>query len=260
MQIIPILQKQIQLELSGQKSKQKKEKVNVDEVLIDYKGAKKAAIKYFLPKVRTAIAAREKSKSLCIKIQQKIKLGYCHLANRLVEEGLLEENEQIFFLTHQEIGQLIATKNKELVSLAKERKSQFAAINQLDFEDVSYGHPMPIATNNNKTNSILSGTVVSQGRVTGRVKVIRNLAEADQLEKGDIMVCRYTDIGWTPYFALIGGLITEIGSPLSHGAVVAREYGIPAVVNVKGAMEFLADYPMITIDSTKEESISVIKD
>jgi pyruvate,water dikinase len=62
------------------------------------------------------------------------------------------------------------------------------------------------------------------------------------------MVVSFTDIGWTPYFSLIAGLITEIGSPLSHGAVVAREYGIPAVVSAKGARSFIKTGDMVSLD------------
>jgi rifampicin phosphotransferase len=78
------------------------------------------------------------------------------------------------------------------------------------------------------------------------------MEEADKLEKGDIMVCQYTDIGWSPYFAIIGGIITEIGSPLSHGAVVAREYGIPAIVNMHGAMDKFKDNDEVEINTDLE--------
>ena len=82
------------------------------------------------------------------------------------------------------------------------------------------------------------------------------MEEADKLEKGDIMVCQYTDIGWSPYFAIIGGIITEIGSPLSHGAVVAREYGIPAIVNMQGAMEHFKDGEEVLMDTSSDNLIS----
>jgi pyruvate,water dikinase len=85
--------------------------------------------------------------------------------------------------------------------------------------------------------------------VKGKVRIIHSLEEADQLQEGEIMVASFTDIGWTPYFSIISGLITEIGSPLSHGAVVAREYGIPAVVGVKGARNILKDGEEILLDA-----------
>ena len=79
----------------------------------------------------------------------------------------------------------------------------------------------------------------------------RREEDAEQLLEGEIMVASFTDIGWTPYFSIISGLITEIGSPLSHGAVVAREYGIPAVVAAKGAKKFLKTGDRVKLDGER---------
>ncbi len=89
---------------------------------------------------------------------------------------------------------------------------------------------------------------MSAGSVEARIRIVEKLEDADSLEKGEIMVCQYTDVGWTPYFSLASGLVTEIGSPLSHGAVVAREYGIPAVVNAKGALGFFENGELVLLD------------
>jgi pyruvate,water dikinase len=77
------------------------------------------------------------------------------------------------------------------------------------------------------------------------------MKEARKLQEGEIMVSRYTDIGWTPFYSIISGLITEIGSPLSHGAVVAREYNLPAVVSVKGALNSLKDGQEVRLDAIR---------
>ena len=82
-------------------------------------------------------------------------------------------------------------------------------------------------------------------------KIVQSLAEADQLEEGEIMVASLSDIGWTPYYSIISGLITEIGSLLSHCAVVAREYGIPAIVGAKGARKFLKNGDMVLLDGDR---------
>jgi pyruvate,water dikinase len=79
------------------------------------------------------------------------------------------------------------------------------------------------------------------------------MAEARLLKKDEIMVARFTDIGWTPFYNVVVGLITEIGSPLSHGAVVAREYGLPAIVSMKGAMSSLETGQTIRLDAIKGE-------
>ena len=74
---------------------------------------------------------------------------------------------------------------------------------------------------------------MSRGRVTGVARIVRSIDEASALQRGEILIAPITDVGWTPYFSLIAGLVTDIGSAVSHGAVVAREYGLPAVVNTR---------------------------
>jgi pyruvate,water dikinase len=97
----------------------------------------------------------------------------------------------------------------------------------------------------------LQGMGISRGTVTGTVRVMRSLDEAGRLGPGDILVARTTDPGWTPLFMKAGGLVMELGGMLSHGAVVAREYGLPAVVNVQGATTVLRDGDRVTIDGTR---------
>ena len=97
----------------------------------------------------------------------------------------------------------------------------------------------------------LQGLGISAGVVTGPVRVLRSLAEADRLKPGEILVTQATDPGWTPLFLSASGLIMEMGGMLSHGAVVAREYGLPAVVNVTGATGRLRDGQTVTVDGSR---------
>jgi len=97
-------------------------------------------------------------------------------------------------------------------------------------------------------SSRLQGTGTSPGVVTGRVRILRNIEDGEHLVPGEILVARATDPGWTPLFLKAGGVIMELGGMLSHGAVVAREYGLPAVVNIEGATRRLADGQLVTID------------
>ena len=96
----------------------------------------------------------------------------------------------------------------------------------------------------------MAGSPVSAGRVEGRARVVLKLEEA-HLNKGDILVAPYTDPSWTPLFPLAAGLVTEVGGLMTHGAVVAREYGIPAVVGVEGATRKIADGQWIRVDGTQ---------
>ncbi len=97
----------------------------------------------------------------------------------------------------------------------------------------------------------IQGMGISRGVVTGTVRVLHSLSEAGRLQPGDILVARATDPGWTPLFLKAGGLVMELGGMLSHGAVVAREYGLPAVVNVVGATQRLVDGQEVTLDGVR---------
>ena len=107
----------------------------------------------------------------------------------------------------------------------------------------------PIIEDIQDTN-MLKGVPASSGRARGRARIVLDVHEAMRLSSGDILVTQATDPGWTPVFPLVSGIVLEIGGQLSHGAIVAREYGIPAVVNVQGAMQTIQNGQMITVDGT----------
>jgi pyruvate,water dikinase len=96
----------------------------------------------------------------------------------------------------------------------------------------------------------LTGTPVSPGTVTGRARVILDPATDGPLEPGEILVAPVTDAGWTPLFALASGLVVDMGSALSHGSTVAREYGLPAVVNVRSGTRRIRTGDIITVNGS----------
>ncbi len=98
---------------------------------------------------------------------------------------------------------------------------------------------------------VLTGLAASRGVVTGIARIVTTPQEAASLKKGEILVTRSTDPGWTPVFSIIGGAVLEIGGMLSHGAIVAREYGLPAVVNIPQAMQLIQDGQRVTVDGTR---------
>lgn len=211
-------------------------------------------VKWMLPKARKAVVRREHTKAWAIGIQHQFKKAYRHLAKMMVNEGVLDDEGQIYFLQHNEIGQMIKSGEHEYwKKIASERRSQFPELQKMVFADVVFGVPVSQENTSHNVTGNLSGVPVSQGVIVGNVRIVNTLADASSLKKGEIMVARYTDIGWTPFFSIISGLITEIGSPLSHGAVVAREYGIPAIVSMKGAMQKLETGQKIKLDAMKGE-------
>lgn len=210
---------------------------------------KRLILRSLVPMARKAVARREITKGLSIRMVHTIRKGYRELAARMVEASLLDDPDLIFFLTHEEIGQLIRDRSCKWAVKAKKRRELLPLLDRLTFDEICFGIPEPLEEHDDPViqDGQLKGIPVSNGIVEGRVHIIRDLESAEKLREGEIMVAAFTDIGWTPYFSIIAGLVTEIGSPLSHGAVVAREYGIPAVVGVKGARSKLKDGDLVRL-------------
>lgn len=222
----------------------------IRSVLEPYKGLKKKALNYLIKEARNGCRNREYSKSRMILVVDHFKQAYRKLADMLVQQGALPEQDLIYFLTHRELGDLIFHKNPLYVKKSSIRRRLLAEQEQLRFDHVYQGQPKPIDITHEleKTGAQLQGTPLSRGKVMGLARVIDSLEDAKQLKPGEIMVAGYTDIGWSPYYAVIGGLVTEVGSALSHGAVVAREYALPTVSNIAFATRKIQTGDMLSID------------
>ncbi|HEY9115104.1 MAG TPA: PEP-utilizing enzyme, partial [Bacteroidales bacterium] len=255
--LIESLKSKTRLFLEGHKPKETDLSATLFEINDDDLGFfQRNVVRWMLPKARKAVVRREHTKAWAIGVQHQFKLAYRHLAKMMVKEEMLDDVDQIFFLQHTEIGQMIKSGDFSFwKKIASERRRQFPELQNMVFPDVVFGIPVPLENTIQTNSGNLSGVPVSQGVVEGIVRVVSSLEDASSLKKGEIMVARYTDIGWTPFFSIISGLITEIGSPLSHGAVVAREYGIPAIVSMKGAMQNLETGQKIRLDAVKGEAI-----
>ena len=143
--------------------------------------------------------------------------------------------EDIFFLTFDELHDVVRTQRAD-DQLIRERKEAFASYQALTPPRVLTSDGEAVAGAYRRDDvpaGALVGLAVSAGTIEGRARVILDMAEAD-LEAGDILVTAFTDPSWTPLFVAIAGLVTEVGGLMTHGAVIAREYGLPAVVGVDG--------------------------
>lgn len=214
---------------------------------------KQLILKMLLPLGRKAVARRETSKAYSIKIVDITRKAYRKLAALMVSQGLLEDADQIYFLTHEELGKLISDKKPDWKEKANRRRLLLPETDAFSFDEVCYGKPEPLDSSDfiEISDGAMQGIPVSSGYIKAKARIVNTLEEASHLQPGEIMIASFTDIGWSPYFSIISGLITEIGSPLSHGAVVAREYGIPAVVGVKGIKKMLKTGDIIELDGRK---------
>jgi len=177
------------------------------------------------------------------------------IGERLVEDEALEKPSEIFFLAKAEIreavfGKLAREERERILALVKERKAEFlryANVTPPKFleGDREFDDP-PLAE-----AASLKGIPASQGLLTAPVRVLGSVEDIWTVQAGEILVVPRTDPGWTPIFSKIGGLITETGGILSHGAVVSREFGIPAVTNIHDACRILKTGQIVTIDGVK---------
>lgn len=223
---------------------------NISELLENYKGIKKNALKYIIGQARTGVKNRELSKSMCIKVLEQFKVAYSFLAKKLVISGILPDEDLIYFLQHAEIRQLVMEGEPKLIKKALARRRLLSEEQMLKFKEVYIGKPVPVTIETLKAEigTVLNGSPGSRGTATGKARVVRTIEDANKLEKGEIMIASFTDIGWSPYYCLIGALVTEIGSVLSHGVVVAREYSLPLVVNISGATQLIKTGDTVYVD------------
>ncbi|GGK24579.1 putative phosphoenolpyruvate synthase [Streptomyces camponoticapitis] len=172
-------------------------------------------------------------------------------AGRLVRAGVLPEEEDIFYLTFQELHE-VARSHQVDDGLVRRRKDAFRSYHALIPPRVltSDGEAVTGAYRRDDVPAgALAGLPVSAGTVEGRARVVLDMAEAD-LEAGDILVTAFTDPSWSPLFVGIAGLVTEVGGLMTHGAVIAREYGLPAVVGVERATRLIRDGQRIRVHGT----------
>jgi phosphohistidine swiveling domain-containing protein len=173
-------------------------------------------------------------------------------AQTLVQKVLLNSSTFFCFLLFIFSSFLSSRSTSSPLRLqAVQRRHTLPRQMELQFKEVNISRPVPLPRldeeekekdtsptaegNQKKKNKVLKGTPVSAGVVTGKARVARSLEEAQHIQPGEILIVPFTDVAWTPLFAIAGGLATEIGGVVSHGAVVAREYALPCIVAVPGA-------------------------
>jgi rifampicin phosphotransferase len=207
--------------------------------------------KRMIDRIRTFAGYREYPKYHMISRYFVYKQALLNDAERLVQAHVLREREDIFYLTFSELHDVART-NQVDDQLIRQRKDAFRSYQAPTPPRVLTSDGEVIAGTYRRVDvpaDALTGLPVSAGTVEGRARVILDMAQAD-LEAGDILVTAYTDPSWTPAFVAIKGLVTEVGGLMTHGAVIAREYGLPAVVGVEHATRLIRDGQRIRVHGT----------
>lgn len=161
--------------------------------------------------------------------------GFLALGELLAQEAGLPHPEDVFYLSLEELKDRDALpKGAALAALLLERKAQLESDRRITPPETLYGADMPVLTP--APGKRLQGIPTSLGTYVGVARVLHGLSDFHRLGPGEVLVIPYSDVGWTPLFARAGAVVAEAGGMLSHSSIVAREYRIPAVVSVRGAL------------------------
>ncbi len=203
---------------------------------------------------RKGAGGREATKSRMVLVAHRLSRGYRLLGEQLAELGRLPDADLVFFFDRRELPALLTAQDtSEMVAAAQARRAALPFQARLEFPDVSVGRPVPFTPQppEGMEDGVIVGRPACSGVVEGTVRVATTVVEAHDLQPGEVLVAPVTDVGWTPYFTLIAALVTDIGSSVSHGAVVAREYGLPCVVNTQGATRVLHTGDRVRVDGDR---------
>ncbi len=236
----------------GLQEAQKKEQMLLERLKQLPDGEEKAKeTKRMIDIIRTFIGYREYPKYGMISRYFVYKQALMKEAEQLVQEGIINEKEDVYYLTFEEFREVVRTKKLDYTTIIK-RKEEFKLDEKRTPPRVMTSEGEIITGEYKRENlpeNAIAGLPVSSGVIEGRARVILNMEEAE-LETGDILVTSFTDPSWTPLFVSIKGLVTEVGGLMTHGAVIAREYGLPAVVGVENATKLIKDGQQIRVNGT----------
>ncbi|HWI63037.1 MAG TPA: PEP/pyruvate-binding domain-containing protein [Symbiobacteriaceae bacterium] len=213
---------------------------------------------FLLGKAREAMRLREGAKSALVRLVRPARMAALAIGRRLTAKGILHNPDEVFFLTGDEIASLLSSQwngdgLREILAYRHARRDELQA---LPAPDVILGEkavvnlrlePQQTGAVREQTG-VHQGVAVSSGQARGPARLIRHPSEGTALRKGEVLVAPSTDPAWTPLFLRASAVVMEVGGYLSHGAIVAREYGIPAVVNLGGAMTHFRDGQPLFVD------------
>ncbi|HLV58615.1 MAG TPA: PEP/pyruvate-binding domain-containing protein [Natronosporangium sp.] len=207
-----------------------------------------ALVRFALGRARRLVGLRELPKFYLVKVLAGVRASMLEVGGHLVREGMLDDPRDVFFLDFAELESAVAGKGgwRETVAARRavhERERRRGHVPRIMLSDGTE----PEAAAGAAPDGAITGTPASSGTVTGTARVVLDPVGA-HLEPGEILVCPSTDPGWTPLFLTAGGLVMEMGGAMSHGAVVAREYGIPAVVGVPDATRRIPPGAQVTVN------------
>jgi pyruvate,water dikinase len=205
-------------------------------------------LRALLSVVRNYVRLRERLRSHVVHVLGLFRLVALDASRRLLVREPDIGRDAAFFLTCNELHAVLRGEVRSVAALVRMRRAQYDRDRSLpDPPDTFVGYPPPVAPEL-QSGAYLQGLGASSGAVEGAVRVLRSTDDVASLVPGEILVVACADVGWSPVFPVAGGLVTDLGGPLSHACVVAREYGLPAVVNVRSATRALKTGDRVRVD------------
>ena len=211
-------------------------------------------IKFFYKNAVQYRIYREKVNSLYVYGYGLFRPYFLHLADLFKDKGYIYDARDIFYLTFKEIQDVVALKTmpEEYKTSIEQKKQQVLQWQDIDLPEVIIGDEIPPPSETKQASRVLKGVAASKGHCQGRTKTVRGINDFPSIKKGDVLVIPHSDISWTPIFSKAKAVISESGGILSHCAIVAREYKIPAIVSVPYALQLPED-TLVVIDGYKGE-------
>jgi phosphohistidine swiveling domain-containing protein len=211
----------------------------------------------FLRAARNGSVLRENFKNECIRWTMTLRRMLLEIGTRLTGAGVLQERDDVFFLQLQELETVLhGGADLDVPRIVADRRARYERDKSITPPKVVVGRfdpdqyvPQPQAPD--VSAGVLHGVAASAGIATGAARVILRADTDEQVQAGEILVAPFTDPGWTPYFVPAAGIVTEQGGLLSHGSIIAREYGLPAVVNVPAATRILRTGQRLRVDGNR---------
>jgi pyruvate,water dikinase len=231
---------------------EKSTKVRYADLRVNF--LRRPMVKLFYERVRTYRLLREQLSAYYTYTYGCFRYYYLAMSEYLVKRNFIDTPADVFYLTDSDVRQMLtgqATATDCRADVAK-HKADMDRFQEIVLPTVIYGDEAPPVAD--QTSECLFGLATSLGHYTGTVKVVQGIKDFGKVRQGDVLVIPYSDVGWTPLFARAGAVVAESGGLLSHSSIIAREYGIPAVVSVNGAMK-LCDDMLVTVDGHKGEVI-----
>ena len=210
------------------------------------------AFRHLLGQVKRFMRLRERLRGYVTEVLGFFRIVALDASRRIEIREPDAGSDAAFFLTESELHRALRADLSVALRVRQRRRQYERDLGLPDPPDTFVGHPPP-APEPLPTSGALRGLAASSGSATGYARILETPADAADFQPGEILVCGSADVGWAPLFLVAGGVVTDLGGPLSHASIVLREYGVPAVVNVKVGTRRIANGDRITVDADRGE-------